>query len=228
MDMKTRLFSMVKGYPMWTRYLYRSGGVDPKTGEMTYYTYAPRYDLTKPVMVQDANGKTVQKLDRWGEPVFEVLTKKEIDASGKEIDAPVAKDRLTKTTQVSEAAFFLGKSSHPDLYGGFNTRLNYAGFDLGLDFSFQLGGYIIDDDYASLMYGFLGELGGSNIHKDALTKSWTPTPSPCTVPSSTNWCCTSNKSSNQCRCILRKRLLFEFEQYQHWLHLAPTIALSIH
>ena len=164
-----------EGLPMWTRYLYRSGGVDPKTGEMTYYTYAPRYDLTKPVMVQDANGKTVQKLDRWGEPVFEVLTKKEIDASGKEIDAPVAKDRLTKTTQVSEADFFLGKSSHPDLYGGFNTRLNYAGFDLGLDFSFQLGGYIIDDDYASLMYGFLGELGGSNIHKDALTKSWTPT-----------------------------------------------------
>lgn len=172
-----------EGLPMWTRYLYRSGGIDPNTGEMTYYTYAPRYDLSKPVNVKDAdgkeivdaNGKKVQLLDRWGEPVFENLEKTEIDANGKETKVPVAVDRLTKTTEKSKATYFLGKSSHPDLYGGFNTRLSYAGFDLGLDFSFQLGGYVLDDDYASLMMGFVDKLGGSNIHKDALTKSWTPT-----------------------------------------------------
>ena len=164
-----------EGLPMWTRYLYRSGGVDPKTGEMTYYTYAPRYDLTKPVMVQDANGKTVQKLDRWGEPVYEVLKKKEIDANGNEVEVPVAVDRLTKTTKKTDAAYFLGKSSHPDLYGGFNTRLSYAGFDLGVDFSFQLGGYILDTDYADLMMGLSGKFGGSPVHKDALTQTWSPT-----------------------------------------------------
>ena len=172
-----------EGLPMWTRYLYRSAGVDEKTGEMTYYTYAPRYDLSKPVYVQDANGKDVvdangkkvQQLDRWGEPVYKELKKKVTDANGKTEEVPVAMDRLTKTTVASEASYFLGKNPHPDLYGGFNTRLAYAGFDLGLDFSFQLGGYILDKDYANLMDGLSGEFGGSAVHKDALTQSWTPT-----------------------------------------------------
>lgn len=172
-----------EGLPMWTRFLYRSAGVDEKTGEMTYYAWAPRYDLSKPVNVKDANGieivdangKKVQQLDRWGEPVYEELKKKVTDANGKTEEVPVAMDRLTKTTIASEASYFLGKNPHPDLYGGFNTRLAYAGFDLGLDFSFQLGGYILDKDYANLMDGLSGEFGGSAVHKDALTQSWTPT-----------------------------------------------------
>ena len=123
----------------------------------------------------DANGNKVQQLDRWGEPVYKPLKKTEKDANGNETEVPVAVDRLTKTTETSEAAYFLGKSSHPDLYGGFNTRLSYAGFDLGLDFSFQLGGYVIDDDYAGLMKGLSGNNGGKAVHKDVLTKSWTPT-----------------------------------------------------
>lgn len=164
-----------EGLPMWTRFLYRSAGVDEKTGEMTYYTWAYRYDLSKPKMVKDANGKEVQQLDRWGEPVYEILKKKVTDANGKVEEVPVAKDRLTKTTLASEASYFLGKDPHPDLYGGFNTRLTYAGFDLGIDFSFQLGGHILDKDYADLMNGLSGEFGGSAVHKDALTKSWSPT-----------------------------------------------------
>ena len=164
-----------EGLPMWTRFLYRSAGVDEKTGEMTYYTWAYRYDLTKPKMVKDANGKEVQQLDRWGEPVYEILKKKVTDANGKVEEVPVAKDRLTKTTLASEASYFLGKDPHPDLYGGFNTRLTYAGFDLGIDFSFQLGGHILDKDYANLMNGLSGEFGGSAVHKDALTKTWSPT-----------------------------------------------------
>lgn len=172
-----------EGLPMWTRYLYRSGGVDPNTGEMTYYTYAPRYDLSKPVNVKDANGKEivdangkkVQQLDRWGEPVYEELKKTEKDANGNDVEVPVAVDRLTKTTKKTDAVYFLGKSSHPDLYGGFNTRLSYAGFDLGVDFSFQLGGYILDTDYADLMTGLSGKFGGTAVHKDALTQTWSPT-----------------------------------------------------
>ena len=163
-----------EGLPMWTRFLRRSGGIDPNTGEMTYYTYAPRYDLSKPVKVLDAKGNEVQKLDRWGEPVYEELKKKVKDANGNEVEVPVAVDRLTKTTNVSEATYFLGKNPHPDLYGGFNTRLSYAGFDLGVDFSFQLGGYILDKDYANLMRGLAREDGGSAVHKDALTQTWSP------------------------------------------------------
>lgn len=164
-----------EGLPMWTRFLYRSAGVDEKTGEMTYYAWAPRYDLSKPKKVTDANGKEVQQVDRWGEPVYEILKNKVTDANGNTEEVPVAMDRLTKTTVASEASYFLGKNPHPDLYGGFNTRLTYAGFDLGLDFSFQLGGYILDKDYANLMMGLSGKFGGSAVHKDALTQSWTPT-----------------------------------------------------
>ena len=103
---------------MWTRFLYRSAGVDEKTGEMTYYAWAPRYDLSKPKKVTDANGNEVQQVDRWGEPVYEILKKKVTDANGKTEEVPVAMDRLTKTTVASEASYFLGKDPHPDLYGG--------------------------------------------------------------------------------------------------------------
>ena len=171
-----------EGLPMGTRYLYKSAGIDPKTGEMLYYTWAPRYDTSKPVTVEDADGHKVQKRDRWGELVYEPLEKVVLDEQGNPtyddngnvVKVPAARDRLTKTTDVSEASYFLGKSSHPDLYGGFNTNLTYAGFDLGLDFSFQIGGYILDRDYYYLMTGLKGASGGLAIHKDVLNKTWSP------------------------------------------------------
>ena len=60
----------------------------------------------------------------------------------------------------------------PTVYGGFGTTLKYKGFDLGLTFSYQLGGRLYDAGYI----GFMGngyEQNGQNWHKDIMN-AWTP------------------------------------------------------
>ena len=54
----------------------------------------------------------------------------------------------TTTTTYSEATkYFLGKQALPDFNGGFNTTLNYKGFDLTIATAFQIGGWAYDYDY---------------------------------------------------------------------------------
>jgi TonB-linked SusC/RagA family outer membrane protein len=58
----------------------------------------------------------------------------------------------TVTNVISEANYrFIGKSAIPSLYGSMSHNLSYKGFDLNVLFTFQLGGYIYDSQYASLM-----------------------------------------------------------------------------
>ncbi|MCB9071206.1 MAG: SusC/RagA family TonB-linked outer membrane protein, partial [Prevotellaceae bacterium] len=71
-----------------------------------------------------------------------------------------------------------GKSALPDLYGGLSTTVDAYGFDLSVQTAFQLGGYVDDSYYASLMHG--GEYG-QNWHKD-IFKRWTTTNTDTDVP----------------------------------------------
>ncbi len=64
-----------------------------------------------------------------------------------------------------------GKSAIPDFYGGLSTTLDYKGFDLSISTAFQLGGYVWDSFYTSLMN--TGD-AGQNMHRDMLNR-WTPT-----------------------------------------------------
>lgn len=65
----------------------------------------------------------------------------------------------------------LNKSAIPDLVGGFSTSAEYRGFDLSVQTAFQLGGYVRDSHYATLMNSGLS--AGENLHKDMLNR-WTP------------------------------------------------------
>ncbi len=77
----------------------------------------------------------------------------------------------TVTTDYSAADYYLCGSALPNTYGGFGTTLNYKGFDLAVDFSFQIGGKIYDSDYASLMSTPGSQNRGSSMHKD-LANAW--------------------------------------------------------
>ncbi len=56
------------------------------------------------------------------------------------------------TETYSEGDFYLCGTALPiSAYGGFGTSLNAYGFDLSLDFTYQLGGKVYDNTYASLM-----------------------------------------------------------------------------
>ncbi len=71
------------------------------------------------------------------------------------------------TTKTSEADQYLCGTALPSAYGGFSTNLSYKGFDLSVDFQFQIGGQVYDGTYASLM----GNSKGSAMHADLLN-SW--------------------------------------------------------
>ncbi|MDR2775386.1 MAG: TonB-dependent receptor [Tannerella sp.] len=64
-----------------------------------------------------------------------------------------------------------GKSAFPDWTGGISTTLDAYGFDLSIQTSYQVGGYLWDSFYQELMTG--GE-NGLNFHKDMFNR-WTPT-----------------------------------------------------
>ena len=78
----------------------------------------------------------------------------------------------TTTDSYNEASDYLCGTALPDAYGGFSTSLAWKGFDLSVDFSFQIGGQVYDGDYASMMGSPTANGKGSNIHADMLN-AWT-------------------------------------------------------
>ncbi len=71
-----------------------------------------------------------------------------------------------------------GKTPIPDLYGGFSTAFTFRGFDLGLNFAFQIGGWTRDSIYMGMMHA--GQ-AGTNWHKDIFNR-WTPLNTDTDVP----------------------------------------------
>ena len=124
---------------------YASGSYFYGEGESLYTIYMPKYAGV------DENGKSMFYKDK-------------LDENGNIIG------RETTTTP-GEATYYLCGTALPWAYGGFGTRFSYKGFDLAVDFNYQLGGQIYDSDYAGMM-GITSSGRGSAIHADLLN-SWT-------------------------------------------------------
>ncbi len=77
------------------------------------------------------------------------------------------------TTEYESADYYLCGTALPDLYGGFGTKFSFYGFDLSIDFAYQIGGLVYDSDYASLMSVPTSSSKGTNFHADLLN-AWTP------------------------------------------------------
>lgn len=58
-------------------------------------------------------------------------------------------------------------SAVPDLFGSFNNRFTYKGFELGILFTYQLGGDTFDGNYANLLSA--GQYGAA-LHRDILRR----------------------------------------------------------
>lgn len=74
----------------------------------------------------------------------------------------------TVTTSQNNARFHYAGTAIPDVYGGVTNTFTYKNFTLSFLMTYQLGGYVYDGVYASLMA--TGTYGAA-IHKDAL-KRW--------------------------------------------------------
>jgi len=69
----------------------------------------------------------------------------------------------------------------PKGYGGFGARLDAYGFDISFNFSYQFGGHIYDNSYASYMWNGSSSYLGRAWHKDILN-AWTPDNTDTNVP----------------------------------------------
>lgn len=79
----------------------------------------------------------------------------------------------TKTSNYEEAKQADQGSTLPKVYGGIGTTLRYRGFDLSIQFSYQLGGKYYDGAYQSFMHNGGDGMQGMNWSTD-IRKAWTP------------------------------------------------------
>ena len=90
--------------------------------------------------------------------------------------------RSGTTTQIGEASRYTQESMLPAATGGFGTTLTAYGFDVSVNFDYQLGGKVWDYHYMQLMGNWYNSGdAGSTIHVDA-QKAWTPTNTQTDVP----------------------------------------------
>jgi TonB-linked SusC/RagA family outer membrane protein len=69
----------------------------------------------------------------------------------------------------------------PTAYGGFGASVEAYGFDLSVQFAYQMGGRIMDYTYQDLMHSGTTSDLGQNWHKDILN-AWTPENSSSNIP----------------------------------------------
>lgn len=124
---------------------------DPSMAGMALY-YKDVYGY---VPATDADGNV--KTDADGNIIYTDEVAKNADGT----DVVVGK---YTTTKGGEATDYIIGDMLPDVYGGFGTRFSYKGFDLGVDFQYQIGGKVYDSGYAGLM----GLTRGYAFHKDLL------------------------------------------------------------
>ena len=85
------------------------------------------------------------------------------DENGKETT------EMVKVYDPTEASYYLCGNARPEVFGGFGTSVAYKGFDFSAQFSYQIGGKVLDSNYQSAMSYNRGQA----FHVDLL-KAWTP------------------------------------------------------
>lgn len=76
------------------------------------------------------------------------------------------------TSKYSDADYYVtGKTSIPDIYGGFGTTFQAYGFDFSVNMSYQIGGYQYDGTYQDFVSQPTSSNNGHNISTDVLN-SW--------------------------------------------------------
>ena len=107
------------------------------------------------------------------------------DADGdqyKDADGDYLLKEVTETTDYTTATRYIThKSTLAPVFGGFGTSLRAYGFDLSLNFTYQLGGQQWDSSYQSFMSSPTTSHNGYNYHVDLLN-AWTKDNTATSVP----------------------------------------------
>ena len=138
---------------------YISGTTIYREGESRYQYYLPKYAGVDP---------------HTGLALYYAKTEPAADATEEEIAAFVPEVYITSDYSVAQKTYREATGDiAPDVYGGFGTSLEFYGFDLSIQFAYQLGGMLYDNTYQSSMHGGTSSSVGRNWHVD-IANAWTP------------------------------------------------------
>ena len=138
---------------------YISGTTIYREGESRYQYYLPKYAGVDP---------------HTGLALYYAKTQPASDATDEEVAAFVPEVYVTSDYSVAQKTYREATGDMaPDVYGGFGTGFEFFGFDLSVQFSYQLGGMLYDNTYASMMHGGTSSSVGRNWHND-IANAWTP------------------------------------------------------
>ena len=93
--------------------------------------------------------------------------KNKLDDEGNVVDRETTDDYSKATRYITHL------TTLAPIFGGFGTTLRAFGFDLSVNFTYQLGGTQFDSTYQRIMYSPTSSQTGYNYHVDLLN-SWTP------------------------------------------------------
>ncbi len=150
------------GSSIYDFYMREWAGVDPADGSPMWYQY---YDDANNNGVLDAGEGDLSIDDGMGNnlngtnSLFEYRQK----VSNANIKKAVTKN-YSEATEV-----YLDKSFIPDLRGAFRLTGSFKNFDFSTQFTYSLGGYAYDAQYAELMSDRFGA-AGNNYHSDILNR----------------------------------------------------------
>ncbi|MBR5600280.1 MAG: TonB-dependent receptor [Bacteroidaceae bacterium] len=138
---------------------YISGTTIYREGESRYQYYLPKYAGVDP---------------HTGLALYYAKTQPASDATDEEVAAFVPEVYVTSDYSVAQKTYREATGDMaPDMYGGFGTGFEFFGFDLSVQFSYQLGGMLYDNTYAKMMHGGTSSSVGTNWHND-IANAWTP------------------------------------------------------
>jgi len=146
LDTRNSPYGYSVGSSIFDFYIREWAGVDPADGAPMWYEY---YDD------QNANGV----LDT-GEELNVGLT----DYLATTTNDPNIQRTITKT-YANATEKYVGKSSIPDVSGAFRLSAKYKNWNLSTQFTYQIGGYALDNQYGELMSDRFGA-AGNNYHSD--------------------------------------------------------------
>lgn len=167
-DTSNAPFGWSKGRSIFDFYMREWAGVDPSDGAPMWYQYfddqnnngvldagEPTSDPNNPWFIQDPNNPANTSNNNQTSSIVEYTAR-----------TPNANIQRTITkTYANASEVYVNKSSIPKLRGAFRLGSRISNFSIAAQFTYSLGGYAYDGQYAELMSDRFGA-AGNNFHQD--------------------------------------------------------------
>ncbi|WP_344740234.1 SusC/RagA family TonB-linked outer membrane protein [Gaetbulibacter aestuarii] len=170
LDNSAAFYGYSVGRSIFDFYMREYAGVDPSNGAPMWYQY---YDDINNNNVLDAGEPSSNSNSPWV-PVDTNLQNRTGSIVEYQTLVPGANIKKRTTTNYADAAnVYINKSAIPDLRGAFRLASTFGNFNFAAQFTYSIGGWAYDAQYAELMSDRFGTLG-NNYHQDILNRWMQP------------------------------------------------------